>query len=120
MSRSLSTSKKVRFVKRSGHEALALKVEDQEMAAKEKPPLGEHWKTTDCQPYSRVEFIAEQMRNRQQEGRAPLVEQLRELSAIAGELKSLDSRTGTTQSVFEALHLLDRILTSEFGPPVHD
>ena len=94
------------------------------MAAKEKPPLGEHWKTTDYpvlyQLYSRVEFIAEQMRKRQKEGRAPLVEHLTELSAIAGELKSLDSRTGTTQSVFEALHLLDRILTSEFGPPVHD
>ena len=84
------------------------------MAAKEKPPLGEYWKTTDCQLYSRVEFIAEQMRKRQKEGRAPLVEHLRELSAIARELKSLDSRTGTTQSpegVFEALHLLDQILT---------
>ncbi len=88
------------------------------MAAKEKPPLGEHWKTTDYpvlyQLYSRVEFIAEQMRKRQKEGRAPLVEHLTELSAIAEELKSLDSRTGTTQSpegVFEALHLLDRILT---------
>jgi hypothetical protein len=98
-------------------------VEDhQEMAAK-KPPPGEHWKTTVYQLCSRVEFIAEQMRKRQKEGRAPLVEHLTELSAIAEELKSLDSRTGTTQSpqgVFEALHLLDRILTSEFGPPVHD
>jgi type VI protein secretion system component VasF len=64
--------------------------------------------------YSRVEFIAEQMRKRHKEGRTPLVEHLTELSAIAGELKSLDSRTGTAQSpqgVFEALHLLDQILT---------
>ena len=80
------------------------------MAAKKNPPLGEHWKTTDCQLYSRVEFIAEQMRKRQKERHAPLVEHLTELSAIAGELKSLDSRTGT-QGVFEALHRLDEILT---------
>jgi hypothetical protein len=94
------------------------------MAAKEKPPLDEHWKTTDypvlCQLYSRVELIAEQMRKRHKEGRAPLVGHLTELSAIAGELKSLDSGTGTTQSpqgVFEALHLLDQILTPGGSQP---
>ena len=88
------------------------------MVAKEKPPLGERWKTTEYpvlyQLYSRVEFIAEQMRKRHKEGRAPLVEHLTQLSAIAGELKSLDGRTGTTQSprgAFEALHLVDQILT---------
>jgi hypothetical protein len=93
-------------------------VYDQKMAAKEKPPLGERWKTTEYpvlyQLYSRVEFIAEQMRKRHKEGRAPLVEHLTQLSAIAGELKSLDGRTGTTQSprgAFEALHLVDQILT---------
>jgi hypothetical protein len=81
------------------------------MAAEEKPPLGEH-----CQLYSRVEFIAGELRNRHKEGRAPLVEQLRELSAIAGELKRLDRGTGT-QGVFEALHILDRILTRSGSQP---
>lgn len=86
------------------------KVYDQKMASEE-PPLGEHWKTTDYpvlyQLYRRVEFITDELRKRQKEGRAPLVKHVRELAAIAGELKSLDSKTGTTQSpqgVFEALH----------------
>jgi hypothetical protein len=95
----------------SPYEALAFGVYDQKMVAEEEPPLGEHWKTTDYpvlyQLSRRVEFIAEQMRIRRSEGHAPLVKHVKELAAIAVELKSLDSRTGKTQSpedVFRALH----------------
>jgi hypothetical protein len=64
---------------------------------KKEEPLGEHWKNTEFselyQLYRRVEFIADEMRKRQRAGHAPLVTHVVELDPIAGDLKSLDSRT---------------------------
>jgi hypothetical protein len=81
------------------------------MATKEEPPIGEFWKTTDYpvlyQLYRRIEFIADELRKRQKEEQTPLVKHVKELAAIAGELKSLNSKTGeteSTQGVFDALH----------------
>ena len=66
------------------------------VAEKEEPPLGEYWKTTDYpvlyQLFRRVEFITDDMRKRQREGHAPLVKHVKELAAIAGELKRLDKQ----------------------------
>jgi hypothetical protein len=81
------------------------------MVAKEEPPLGEFWKKTEYpvlyQLSRRVESMADAMRERQREGHAPLVKHVKELAAIAGELKNLDSATGVAsnpQLAWEALH----------------
>jgi hypothetical protein len=63
---------------------------------KSKTPIGEHWKSTNFSPlyqlYRRVEKVADDMRERQRVGWAPLVAHITELDAIAIELKILDKR----------------------------
>jgi hypothetical protein len=63
---------------------------------KEQPPIGEYWKeskfSTLYQLYRRVEFIANELRRRQRDGHAPLVAHVKELDAIANELKIWTSR----------------------------
>lgn len=65
---------------------------------KKADPIGEHWKETDYSPlyqlYRRVEFVANEMRRRQRAGHAPLAAHVRELDAIASELKHLDTIQG--------------------------
>jgi hypothetical protein len=63
---------------------------------KSKTPIGEHWKNTTYSPlyqlYRRVEKVADDMRERQKVGWAPLVAHVTELDAIATELKILDKK----------------------------
>jgi hypothetical protein len=65
--------------------------------AKNHVSLGAHWKESGFSPlyqcYSRVEWIAKEMRTRQKAGHAPLVAHVEELYAIAADLKTLDKKT---------------------------
>jgi hypothetical protein len=60
------------------------------------PALGEHWKESGFSPlyqlYSRVEYIANELRKRQRAGHQPLAEHVRELDAIALDLRILDKK----------------------------
>ena len=60
------------------------------------PPIGEYWKESGFSPlyqlYNRVEYIAKELRKRQKDGHAPLVEHVKELDAIAIDLKILDKK----------------------------
>ena len=66
---------------------------DMVAAKNSKRPMGEHWKKTGYPaPYQlcrRVEAVANQLSKRQKAGHAPLVAHIRELDAIAIELKTL-------------------------------
>jgi hypothetical protein len=83
-------------------EAPSPRVYDKKMATKEEPPIGEFWKATDYpvlyQLYRRIEFIADELRKRQKDEQTPLVKHVKELATIAEELKTLNSKTGKTQS----------------------